>query len=688
MILPLQNPTVETWIAASERLGRQPWTAWSSTNRLAVLGEGDMEMVDPKTGTRTPWVTKAAFATARKGAKLAAPQAYDPGLSRLVYRFGKELAVYDVAARRFAVVDRGDVHGLAFSPDGTRLAYAKDRDLYVWSVANGRTTRLTTADRPRLLNGVLSWVYWEELLSRQEIAFHWSPDSRRLAYLQTDESPVKESLFIDFDATPPTVHPQAYPFAGGPNPKARVGVVSALGGPTTWLKPGPYEYVSRFGWTPKGQPWLLTLNRRITRSELWLADAATGAGRRLLFDTDPQWVNLTEDVRFLPDGKVLMNSQRDGYDRLYRWEAGGKVLNAVTPPRQSLDKPLFATGGLRWVDPKGVTLLFASSDPQRLERQLYRVRTDGGSFGEVTTEPGTHRVAVSPDGDSFVDVQSRLDEPPRTTLRRMDGRVVAVLNERAPLPPTYRKAQMLRVAARDGFRLPAYVRLPVGYDSTKRYPTVVYIYGGPGLPSVADAWGGTMDQTFASAGYVTFVVDPRSATLLNERLARTMKGRASGPKQVEDLVDAVRWLKKQPYVDPARVGIWGWSGGGTFTLSALTRTKEFAAGVAVAPVTDWRYYDTVYTETLMGLPSDNPMGYKSTAQWRNAKDLHGRLLLMYGTHDDNVHPINEEKFLDALIGAGKTAEVMVFPNRKHDIGDDKAFATVYRTMLDFFRRSL
>ena len=693
MILPqtATPPSLESWIAADDALRDLPWTAWSCTNRLALSQGGGITLLDPRTGRRTPLVAAdrlAAIARAARidGADLDRPDAVAPDLARLAYRVGRSVFVYDVAARRLTRVDRGEIASLAFSPDGKRLAYAKDRDLYVWTAATGVAKRLTQA-APRILDGVLSWVYWEEIQSRAEGAFAWSPDSRRLAYLETDESPVKPSVFVDFDGPPPTLHGQTYPFAGGPNPKARVGLVAAEGGPTAWLTIGAPEYVERFGWTPKGAPWALTLDRRQTRAELWLADGVTGRGRRLLADANPQWVNLTDDVRFLPDGGVLMNSQRDGYDRLDRWSATGTWRGAVTPAGFSLAKPLFATHGIEWVDPKGESVLVAGGSPRRFETQLLHVGLDG-RVRAVTTEPGTHAVSVSPDGAFFTDVQSALDAPPRLVLRRIDGRSLAVLSERRPLPPGYASAQVVRVPARDGFGLPAYVRLPFGYDPARRYPAVVSVYGGPGLPKVTDAWHGTEDQILASAGYLVFVVDPRSATLLDERLARGVKGQAVGVHELNDLVDAVRWLKARPDVDPARVGLWGWSGGGSLTLLGLTRSKEFAAGVAVAPVTDWRLYDTVYAERLMGLPAENPKGYAGTALWRGAAGLHGRLLIMYGTHDDNVHPLNEERFLDALIAAGKTAEVMVFPDRKHDLGDPAAYATVYRTMVDFFRRSL
>ena len=684
-------PSLETWLAADDALRDLPWTAWSSTNRLAVSRAGGIDLLNPRTGLRAPLVTAGRLATMAKaarieGAELDRPDAAAPDLSRLAYRVGKSVFVYDVAGRRLSRVDRGEIASLAFSPDGRRLAYAKDRDLYVWTAATGHALRLTTAP-PRILDGVLSWVYWEEIQSRAEGAFAWSPDSRRIAYLQTDESPVKQSVFVDFDGPPPTLHAQTYPFAGGPNPKARVGLIPAEGGPTTWLNAGAYEYVERFGWSPKGAPWALTLDRRQTRAELWLADAATGLGRRVLSDTNPQWVNLTDDVRLLSDGTVLMNSQRDGYDRLYRWSPQGAILGAVTPPHVSLAKPLFATHGLEWVDPKGTSVVFAGGDPGQFRTQAFRA-TPAGAATPVTPEPGSHAVSVSPDGAFLTDAQSGLDTPPRLVLRRADGRTLAVLSERKALPPGYQTARLDLIPARDGFPLPSYVRLPFGYDPARRYPAVMSVYGGPALPQVFDAWRGTEDQILASAGYVVFVVDPRSATLLNERLPRAVKGHAVGPRELSDLVDAVRWLKAQPYVDPARVGLFGWSGGGSYTLLGLTRSKEFAAGVAVAPVTDWRFYDTVYAERLMGLPAENPRGYAETALWRGAAGLHGRLLMMYGTHDDNVHPINEEKFLDALIGAGKTAEVMVFPNRKHDLGDPAAYATVYRTMLDFLKRSL
>lgn len=664
-----------------------PWTAWTRDHRLTIARNGGLEELDAQKMTSR---TLAGAGTIGAAARKAGLKGFDAGAPvtadarTAVYLVGDRLAAFDLTHKRFTPIDRGEIKDVQLSPNGRLIAYAKDRDLYVADLASGKPHRLTTAG-PRQLNGVLTWVYWEEILGRVELAYRWSPDSRRLLYLQTDESPVKESSFIDYRSRPPKVWTQAYPFAGQPNPKVRAGVIAATGGPTAWLKPGTYEYLVRLGWTPEGEPWVLTMNRRQTQTDLWVGERAA----HVLTDRNPAWVNLTNDVFFLKGGKgVLMNSQRDGYDRIYRFDRKGRIMNAVTPPRRSIGSTgLWVSEGIRHVDEAAGTVWVQMQEPDWRSVQLYRVRLDGTGYKRLTRATGGHVATVSPDGTAFLDGHSGLNRFPQEELCDAGGKVRKAMTPPFALPSSYAPAEAVAIRARDGYPLSAYVRKPKDFDPSRRYPVVVCVYGGPGLPLTTDAWKGFEEQLFTDAGYVYLVVDPRSATTVDARTPRAVKGHAVGDAELRDVVDAVRWLKGQPYIDPKRFGIWGWSGGGNFALLALTRSDEFAAGMAGAPVTDWKLYDTFYTETLMGLPQENPRGYAVTRRWPDAKNLHGRLLIMHGTHDDNVHPINEETFVKALMDAGKTCEMMVFPMQKHGL-DAEAERQMMRTMLDFFRRSL
>jgi dipeptidyl-peptidase-4 len=310
----------------------------------------------------------------------------------------------------------------------------------------------------------------------------------------------------------------------------------------------------------------------------------------------------------------------------------------------------------------------------------------------LSVEPGVHRVSMPADARYYLDNFSDIRTLPSLTLRRADGASARVLA--APRPELIARFDvqypgLLTIPAADGFPMPARLLKPKEFRPGRRYPVIVYIYGGPSAPSVANSWQGglLLDQLFLAEGFVLLTVDNRAATGVSKRLENTIVGKAFEP-ETADLLDAVRWLKAQPWVDAGRVGVWGWSGGGTMTLSLMTRSKEFKAGISGAPVTDWRYYDTKWAEALSGLPAENPEVYERASLVRGAGNLHGRLLLIHGTYDDNVHPQNTQAFADALIQSGKLFEQMIYPMRKHGVSDRPGAIHLHRTMLDFWKRHL
>ncbi|HEX8500922.1 MAG TPA: DPP IV N-terminal domain-containing protein [Pyrinomonadaceae bacterium] len=708
------------WILGDEGRGvaSLPAHAWLSDGRLLLFdvrrpaAERTFEVLEPATGARRPALDMAAAVASLKallpdsgvGQSLGWPEAFDPAGRRALYVFKGDLFLLDLGASRFTRLTQTEAEESSpgFSPDGRRLAFVRANDLYALELDTLAETRVTRDGSETLLNGTLSWVYWEEVFGRRDIGYWWSPDSRALAYLQTDESAVGVSAFVDFrpDSAPRLIR-QRYPKAGTPNPRVRVGVAEVGRGATVWVNVSdrPFEYVLRVKWLPDGRRLSVqTLARDQRESGLYFASRETGAAERILTETDPGWVNVHDDLHFLADGRhFLWASERDGFYHLYRYTLDGRLVNQVTRGPWSLAS---SGGGAFWVrqavvgiDEPGGWVYFTALERSSVERHLYRVRLDGSGMTRLSAEPGVHRVSMPPDARFYLDNFSDIRTLPSLTLRRPDGARQQVL---APPRPELiarfgvQYPELLTVPAADGFQMPALLLKPKDFRPDRRYPVVVYVYGGPSAPQVANSWQGgglLVDQLYLAEGFVLLSVDNRAATGISKKLENTIARGAFEP-ETADLLDAVRWLKRQPWVDGSRVGVWGWSGGGTMTLSLMTRSKEFKAGISGAPVTDWRYYDTKWAEALVGLPSENPEGYERASLVKRAADLHGRLLLVHGTYDDNVHPQNTQAFADALIQSGKLFEQMIYPMRKHGISDRPGAIHLQRTMLDFWKRNL
>jgi dipeptidyl-peptidase-4 len=708
------------WIFSDEgrRVASVPPHAWLSDGKLMMFdarrppAERTFEVLDPSTGARRRALDMAAAVASLNASlpdsgvtqSLNWPEAFDPAGRRALYVFKGDLFVLDLGAARFTRLTKTEAEEQSpgFSPDGRRLAFVRANDLYVVELDTLAESRVTRDGSETTLNGSLSWVYWEEIFGRRDIGYWWSPDSRALAYLQTDESAVGVSAFVDFrpDSAPRLIR-QRYPKAGTPNPRVRVGITEVGRGATTWvgINDRPFEYVLRVKWLPDGRRLSVqTLTRDQHESGLYFASRETGAADRILTETDTGWVNIHDDLHFLADGRhFLWASERDGYYHLYRYTTEGRLVNQVTRGPWALAS---SGGGAFWVrqavtgiDEAGGWVYFTAMERSPVERHLYRIRLDGSGMTRLSEEQGTHRVSMPADARFYIDNFSDVRTLPSLTLRRPDGARQQVLA--APRPELITRfdvqyPELLTIPAADGFPMPARLLKPKDFRPDRRYPVIIYVYGGPSAPSVANSWQGGqlfLDQLFLAEGFVLLTVDNRAATGVSKKLENTIVNGAFEP-ETADLLDAVRWLKRQPWVDGGRIGVWGWSGGGTMTLSLMTRSKEFKAGISGAPVTDWRYYDTKWAEALVGVPAGNPEGYERSSLVRRAGDLHGRLLLVHGTYDDNVHPQNTQAFADALIQSGKLFEQMIYPMRKHGISDRAGAMHLHRTMLDFWKRHL
>ncbi len=634
--------------------------------------------------------------------ELGWPASFDPTGRWAVYEQSDDIVLLDLRSSEVTPVAITDAEekSARFSPDGRWLAFVRDNDLYAWDVKKQTEKRLTTGGSETLMNGTVSWVYWEELLGRVDQGYFWSPDSTSIAYLQSDDSGVGTMHFVDFEPDLPKLIKQKHPKAGEANPRVRAGVVSLKDAKTTWVDLGsyPYEYLARIKWLPDSRHVAVqTLNRPQTALDLFIADASSGETRHVMRETDAGWVNVHDDLYFLENGNFIWASERDGYAHLYQFDANGELVNQVTKGEWALRPSGGAAGmdqSVAFVDDDQQHIWFTALKKATTERHLYRINIDGSGMERLTAEEGAHEIWFRPDGAYYLDASSALDRPPSLSLHRPNGEfqaMVAAAADDIPQRFDLQPWEMMTVNARDGYSMPAMMLKPRFFDADKKYPAVVYVYGGPSAPTVVNAWGRNArmmyHQLLADQDVVVFYVDNRSAAGKSKIDANTIVRQLMGPVEINDLLDGVAWLKSQPYIDDARVGIWGWSGGGSMTLHAMTSSEEFAAGVAVAPVSDWRYYDTIYTERYMKRPQDNEEGYELTSHAKRAADLHGRLLLVHGTYDDNVHPQNSWRFADELIEAGITLDMMIYPMRKHGIEDDAAQLHIYKTMFEFWQRN-
>lgn len=668
------------------------------------------EYLDPASGKRTPALDRDKALSSFKELTektfpqriLFLPQAIDLNGKRTAYLYQEDVFVLELSSSQFLQVTetKGAEKSLHFSPDGKKLAYVRNNNLFVYNLADNEEKQLTHDGSETLLNGTLSWVYWEEIFGRRDIGFWWSPDSRAIAYLQTDESPAGIAYFLNHRSNYAKLIKQRYPKTGTANPEVKAGIIEISSGKTTWvgLNPNSYEYIIRTKWLPDStRLGVQTMNRDQDRLNLYFADRKTGETALVLTEKNDSWINIHDDLHFLQRGKhFIWSSERDGYNHLYLYTMDGQNFNQVTKGEWAIAS---SGGGVYWVrqaitavDEANGWIYFTALKESSLERHLYRIHLDGTCLEWLTKETGTHRITFSRDAKYYLDRYSNISTPPSLTLHKNDGTSVLTLaSARSEIPEKLgmQHPELFTIPAEDGFPLPAQIYKPQDFDPDKKYPLILNVYGGPSAPEVSNSWhSGYFEQILLRKGYLIASVDNRSATGISKILENTILKNTMGDGELGDLVSAVEWLKAQPYIDPQRVGIWGWSGGGTFTLLAMTRSQEFKAGIAVAPVTAWKYYDTVWAEALMKHPDENPEGYKKNDLNMYAKNLHGRLLIVHGTYDDNVHIQNIWNFVDELIKANKMFDLMIYPMRKHGIADRAARVHLYTKMLEFWEKNL
>jgi dipeptidyl-peptidase-4 len=577
------------------------------------------------------------------------------------------------------------------SPNGRQVAFVSDNNLYLTDLSTGSERALTTDGSADIINGTTDWVYEEEFGLRD--GFRWSPDGARIAFFRFDQSRVPAFSLIDETALYPRPTTFKYPKVGMNNSVVRVGVMDVATGAVRWMNTGPDSaaYLARMEWVGNDSVVIQRLPRKQNGVDFLIVSAATGNGRTLLSDSDSAYVDVHDPIWIRNDTQLLWLSDRTGWRQIFLYDRSGRVVRQLS--RDGMDVTEIAG-----VDERNGDVYAQVAGPNPTQRTIMRYSLDGRRTEVVTPQPGWYSMSLSPGARYALVTYSRAHMLPTTTLYAVPSmrpvRVLASADSAAARLArlNLRRPEFFRVLSADGrTMLDAYRVVPPQFDSTRRHPVLIYVYGGPASPQVNDSWGGTRylwHQLLAQKGYVVVVVDNRGAAWRGRHFRKMTQYRV-GVLESDDQIAAARWIARQRWADATRVGMWGWSGGGFMTLLSTMRGGDlFKMGISVAPVTDWRLYDTIYTERYMWLPSENADGYRVTAPLNYVDGLRARLLLVHGTGDDNVHAQNTLQLVQKLQLARKPFSLMLYPNKTHSIAGAGGTIHLYDMMTRFVLENL
>jgi dipeptidyl-peptidase-4 len=714
---------------APEYLGGVRWLEGSAAyTRLepdsAIRGAGALVRYDAASGRREVWVPAGRMGPSGDSVPLPIEDyTVSPDRKRLLFFTNSQKVWRENTRGDFWVLDLATwrlkklggpsaapstLMFAKFSPDGGRVAYVREHNLYVEDLAGGRITQLTRDGSRTIINGTFDWVYEEELNLRD--GFRWSPDGRRIAFWQLDASGVRDfNLINDTDSLYSFVVPVQYPKAGTTNSGARAAVVSADGGEPVWLDiPGDprQNYIARLEWAASSDEVVLEhLNRAQNTLGVILGDARTGRTRTVLTERDSAWVDVVDDLRWIDGGKrFTWVSERDGWRHLYAVARDGSTSRLVTPGAFDLHNPGSAFGQpyVVGVDSAAGWIYYTASPDNATQLYLYRSRLDGKGKQERVTprdQPGYHTYKISSDGRWAFHTRSSFGTPSTVDLIRLpkhESVRVLIRNQRqrdAVAGLRRGPAEFVKVDAGHGLELDAWIMKPPGFDSTKRYPVVFHVYGEPAGQTVLDQWDGgkyLWHLMLTQMGYVVASVDNRGTPSPRGRAFRKAIHLKIGLVNSADQAAAARTMRQWRWVDSTRIGVWGWSGGGSTTLNLMFRYPElYQTGMSVAPVPDERLYDTIYQERYMGLPQEHEAAYREGSPLFVADRLRGNLLLVHGSGDDNVHFQGSERLINALVAANRPFQLMVYPNRTHCICEREGTSQhLYSLLTTYLREHL
>ncbi len=611
---------------------------------------------------------------------------FSPDGSQILFTSSGQLLLYHLADKN-ATVLAPSKHGVLdpkFSPDGESIAFVFEHDVWLVPISGGEARQLTRGGHELLLHGDLDWVYPEEFGVRT--GYHFSPDGRHIAFLEMDQSSVPTYPITEQLAWQATVDLHRYPQPGAPNPRVRVGIVNLETARTVWLDRAA-EYIPRIDWADDDHLAVQLLDRAQEELELVLADPATGRSKSVFFERDPHWVDVTNDLTFLADTEhFLWTSQRSGLRHLYLYQRDGQLVRQLTTGEYRLDS-------IAGVDEASGWVYFSSNEDNLLGRDLYRIKLDGSAKERLTQEKGTHAIDMSPSATAWVDHYSALDPSVvrrRTAHHPASGASLEIFRDRELSDYGLVQPEIRELEAPDGATVRVLLMKPAKLKRGKKHPMLIYVYGMAGVPTIRDTRRGNrhlFHQFLVQQGYVVGYIDDRSSAIPGHKHA-ALADHDIGPVAAADAAVAVEYFSSLPYVDGDRLAVWGWSGGGFSTCFQMGHTDLYKVGIAGAPVTDWRLYDSIYTERYMGLPEEEAEAYDRTSAVLGAGDVKGRLLLIHGTHDDNVHPQNTLQMINGLIENRKQFDLMLYPNKTHGITGADHNVHLYSMIFEYLERHL
>jgi len=617
--------------------------------------------------------------------------------SKQIYRhsFTADYFLYDMAAKTLTKLFDFQIQEPTFSPDGTKVAYAKENNLYVYDVASKKSTAVTTDGKKNaIINGITDWVYEEEFAFVR--AFDWSADSKKLAYIRFDESQVPEfSMSIFQKSLYPTIETFKYPKAGEKNSEVSLHLYNVDSKALLNVDLGKYKdfYIPRIEWTKDANVLSAKIvNRHQDNLDLLFVDGITGAAKVVFNETEKGYIDFldTDNLTFLNDNSFIWTSEKDGFNHIYLYDKTGKLKNQIT-------KGNWEVTSYYGFDEKTKTIFFQSTENGSINRDVYRVGLDGKNKVRLSKNTGTNEATFSPNFQYFINTFSSNSQPTTYTLNESKtGKEIQVIENNQALVSKLagynlpsKEAFVLKTAK--GNELNAWIMKPKDFDASKKYPVFMVQYSGPGSQSAANQWNSTNDywaMMLTQQGYIVACVDGRGTGYKGADFKKVTY-KELGKYEVEDQIDAAKTIGNYPYVDKSRIGIWGWSFGGFMASNCIFQGADvFKMAIAVAPVTNWRFYDSIYTERYMQTPQENASGYDNNSPINHVSKLKGKFLLIHGSGDDNVHVQNSMQMMEALIQANKQFDSQIYPDKNHGIYGGKTRNQLYTKMTNFIKENL
>jgi dipeptidyl-peptidase 4 len=589
------------------------------------------------------------------------------------------------------IMDEEKVLYATFSPDGNSVAFIFKGNLYVRYLLDGKLTQLTKDGSDDIFNGVSDWVYEEEFVVTQ--AYFWSPDSKSIAYYRFDDSKVPVFSMSEYhDSLYPSVYKFKYPKAGTPNPSVAIKIYNIPNASTTnIIPPGSFEYVPRIKWTESSTLLSVQFMDRHQDSLVFvMADATTGKTTSVFTETSKTYIDINDALTFINNNKeFIWESDKDGYSHLYRYSINGKLINQIT-------KGKWDVTDFKGVDEKTQTIYFGSAETSPIDRDIDCIKWDGTGMKKLTTQTGFNGADFSSNYHYYINTFSNAETPDYITLHSSDGKQLRVLEDNQALKDTLThynlgKKKFFSFTTTQGTNLNGWMVMPPDFDSNKKYPVLMYVYGGPGINTVNnsfDGMNGMWYQMLAEKGYIVASVDNRGTGARGSEFQKCTYLHL-GKLETEDQIEGAKYFQSRKFVDATRIGIWGWSYGGYMAANCITKGADyFKTAISVAPVTDWKFYDSIYTERYMRTPDENSDGYKEGSPVNYADEVKGHYMLVHGTGDDNVHFQNSIAFIKALEKAEKPFSLMIYPDKNHSIYGGNTRKYLFTQLTDFITNNL